>query len=80
MWLYIKQENIPVNPLYFARDGVRYRSLGCTQCTVGVDSNASTVDEIIEDLRTTKTSERAGRMQDKEQESVMQRLRALGYM
>lgn len=80
MWLYIKQERMPVNSLYFARDGKRYRSLGCTQCTVGVDSDAATVDEIIEELKTTKTSERAGRMQDKEQENVMQRLRALGYM
>jgi len=80
MWLYIKQEGIPVNPLYYSRDGQRYRSLGCTQCTVSVDSNASNIDEIIEELKNTKTSERAGRMQDKEQENVMQRLRALGYM
>jgi len=80
MWLYIQQEGIPVNPLYFARDGQRYRSLGCTQCTVGVPSKSSTIDEIIEELRNTNTSERAGRMQDKEQEHVMQRLRALGYM
>lgn len=80
MWLYIKQEGMPVNSLYFARAGKRYRSLGCTQCTVGVDSDATTVDEIIAELKTTKTSERAGRMQDKEQENVMQRLRALGYM
>ncbi|MBI3596670.1 MAG: sulfate adenylyltransferase subunit CysD [Nitrospirae bacterium] len=80
MWLYIKQEGIPVNPLYFAHNGMRYRSLGCTQCTVGIESQASTVDEIIEELKTTTTSERAGRMQDKEQENVMQRLRALGYM
>jgi sulfate adenylyltransferase subunit 2 len=47
---------------------------------VGIDSHASTIDEIIEELKTTTTSERAGRMQDKEQENVMQRLRALGYM
>ncbi|MFY9271310.1 MAG: sulfate adenylyltransferase subunit CysD [Candidatus Manganitrophaceae bacterium] len=80
MWLYIQQEGIPVNPLYFSRNGERYRSLGCTQCTVGIESKAATIDEIIEELQTTTTSERAGRMQDKEQEHVMQRLRALGYM
>jgi sulfate adenylyltransferase subunit 2 len=80
IWRYIKQEQIPLNSLYFARNGQRYRSLGCTQCTVGVESQASTIDEIIEELQTTTTSERAGRMQDKEQENVMQRLRALGYM
>ena len=80
IWRYTKRENIPVHPLYFARNGMRYRSLGCTQCTVGVKSNASTIDEIIEELRTTQTAERAGRAMDKEQENVMQRLRALGYM
>ena len=80
MWLYIQQENIPINSLYFARDGQRYRSLGCTQCTVGIESQAATLDDIIEELTTSTTSERAGRMQDKEQEHIMQRLRALGYM
>jgi sulfate adenylyltransferase subunit 2 len=80
MWLYIQQENMPINSLYFSRNGQRYRSLGCTQCTVGVESAAGTLEEIIEELQTTTTSERAGRMQDKEQEHVMQRLRALGYM
>jgi sulfate adenylyltransferase subunit 2 len=80
MWRYIRQEGIPVNPLYFSREGQRYRSLGCTECTVGVPSSARTVDEIITELESTDTSERAGRLQDKEQEHVMQRLRALGYM
>lgn len=80
MWLYIREEGIPIHPLYFAKNGQRYRSLGCTQCTVSVDSQADTLDAIIEELQTTTTSERAGRMQDKEQENVMQRLRALGYM
>jgi sulfate adenylyltransferase subunit 2 len=47
---------------------------------VSVESNAKTIDEIIEELKTTGTAERSGRMQDKEKENVMQRLRALGYM
>lgn len=80
IWLYIRREAIPVNSLYFARKGQRYRSLGCTHCTVAVNSPVATVNGIIEELETTSTSERAGRMQDKEQEHVMQRLRALGYM
>jgi len=80
VWEYIKQENIPVNPLYFARDGKRYRSLGCKPCTSPIDSNAKTIDEIVEELRTTKIAERAGRAQDKEKAFMMQKLRALGYM
>jgi len=80
VWRYIKQEHIPVNPLYFARNGFRYRSLGCTHCTVPIKSNAKTIDDIIKELKTTTIEERAGREQDKEKEFVMQRLRALGYM
>ena len=80
VWLYVKREKIPVNPLYFARNGMRYRSLGCVPCTVPVPSNASTIDEIIEEITTTKIPERAGRAQDKEKAYMMQKLRSLGYM
>lgn len=80
IWSYIKQENIPINPLYFSRNGYRYRSLGCVHCTVPLKSNAKNVDDIIKELETTKAEERSGRSMDKEKEYVMQRLRALGYM
>lgn len=80
IWRYLRQEGVPINPLYFSREGKRYRSLGCTQCTVSVPSGAANIDDIISELQKTGTAERSGRMQDKEQENVMQRLRALGYM
>jgi sulfate adenylyltransferase subunit 2 len=80
VWEYVRGENIPVNPLYFARNGKRYRSLGCKPCTNPVDSGASTVDEIISEIRITKIAERSGRAQDKEDSFTMQKLRALGYM
>ncbi len=80
IWRYIKQENIPMNPLYFSRNGYRYRSLGCTHCTIPIKSGAKNVSEIIKELETTKTEERSGRSMDKENEYVMQRLREFGYM
>ncbi|MCU0612457.1 MAG: sulfate adenylyltransferase, partial [Candidatus Eisenbacteria bacterium] len=67
-------------PLYFARDGKRFRSLGCVPCCAPVESTAVTVDDIVEELRTTKVAERSGRAQDKEDAYTMQKLRALGYM
>lgn len=78
VWQYIKQENLPINPLYFSFNDERYRSIGCTHCTKSIKSKAKNVDEIIEELKITKTSERAGRTQDKEE--IMEQLRALGYM
>jgi len=80
IWRYVQREQIPVCPLYFAKDGKRYRSIGCAPCCAPVDSQADTIDKIVEELRTTKTAERAGRAQDKESAYTMQKLRALGYM
>lgn len=80
VWQYIKKEKIPVNPLYFAKGGKRYRSLGCIPCTQPIKSKADTIDKIIKELKTTKISERSGRAQDKEKAYIMEKLRALGYM
>ena len=84
IWEYIEAEKIPVVPLYFDRgDGTRYRSLGCYPCTQPVDSNASSVAEIVEELRTGKFSnvaERSGRAQDKEGDGTLEVLRRAGYM
>ncbi len=80
IWNYIQRENLPVNPLYFAQDGKRYRSLGCVPCTSPVKSQATNVKEIIEEVKKSKISERSGRAQDKEEANAMQKLRALGYM
>lgn len=80
IWSYVKQDHVPVNPLYFSRNGYRYRSLGCTHCTIPMKSDAKNVDGIIKELATTKDEERSGRSMDKEREYVMQKLRSLGYM
>jgi sulfate adenylyltransferase subunit 2 len=80
IWAYLRRERAPVIPLYFAREGRRYRSIGCAPCCAPVPSTAATLDEIVEELRCTRTSERSGRAQDKESAYAMQRLRSLGYM
>jgi len=80
VWDYVKREKLPIVPLYFSRDGKRFRSLGCVPCCAPIDSNAGTIDEIVEEIRESKTSERSGRAQDKENIYTMQKLRALGYM
>jgi len=80
IWEYMKKEKIPANPLYFAKKGKRYRSLGCIPCTSPIDSKADDIDKIIKEIKETKVAERSGRSQDKEKEYMMQKLRALGYM
>ena len=80
IWKYIRKEKIPIVDLYFAKNGKRYRSIGCEPCCNPIDSNASNVNEMIEELETTKIAERSGRAQDKERAYMMQKLRSLGYM
>jgi len=80
IWRYIRRENIPITDLYFAKNGKRFRSIGCETCCSPVDSDADSLDKIILELETTKEAERSGRAQDKEDAYTMQKLRALGYM
>ncbi|GAB3127178.1 sulfate adenylyltransferase subunit CysD [Novispirillum itersonii] len=80
IWQYIERENIPVVPLYFARDGKRFRSLGEEGITFPIDSHATTIPEIIAELMATKEPERAGRAMDHDSEDSFERLRAAGYM
>ena len=93
IWQYIKRENIPIVPLYFAkerpvvyRDGniimvdddrmrlnpgeepqmkkVRFRTLGCYPLTGGIESDAETLDEIIDETLSSVESERTTRVID----------------
>ncbi len=80
IWRYIQREKIPVVPLYFAREGKRYRSLGEKDITFPIDSDAATIEEIIAELEITRTPERAGRSMDNEEEDAFERLRSAGYM
>jgi 3'-phosphoadenosine 5'-phosphosulfate sulfotransferase (PAPS reductase)/FAD synthetase len=80
IWRYIERESIPVVPLYFAKDGKRYRSLGEKDITFPIASTASTIQEIIIELETTREPERAGRGMDHEREDAFEALRSSGYM
>jgi sulfate adenylyltransferase subunit 2 len=80
IWEFVKKENLPVCALYLAKNGKRFRSIGCETCCSPIDSNADTVEKIVEELKVSRISERSGRAQDKEDAYTMQRLRSLGYM
>lgn len=80
IWKYIEQEKIPIVSLYLSKDKKRYRSIGCEPCCSPASSNAKNVSEIIRELQSTKTAERDGRAQDKENSENMEKLRSLGYM
>jgi len=108
VWQYIYLENIPIVPLYFAkerpivwRDGmmimvdddrlplepgekpemrrVRFRTLGCYPLSGAIESNATTLPEIIQEMLLTKASERQGRLIDHDQSGSMEKKKKEGY-
>nr|WP_291892179.1 sulfate adenylyltransferase subunit CysD [Maricaulis sp.] len=108
IWQYIQEEDIPIVPLYFAkerpvveRDGqlimvdddrlplqpgetprqrmVRFRTLGCYPLTAGVESSAQSLDEIVLEMLTARTSERSGRLIDHDEAGSMEKKKREGY-
>jgi sulfate adenylyltransferase subunit 2 len=58
---------------------VRFRSLGCYPLSAAVESPAATVEEIVAEMRTTRLSERAGRLIDQDQDASMEKKKREGY-
>ena len=58
---------------------VRFRTLGCYPLTGAIPSKADTLEKIIEEMLLTKTSERQGRLIDKDQEGSMEKKKIEGY-
>ena len=58
---------------------VRFRTLGCYPLTGAVDSTATTLPEIIQEMLLTKTSERQGRVIDNDSAGSMEKKKMEGY-
>jgi sulfate adenylyltransferase subunit 2 len=58
---------------------VRFRTLGCYPLTGAVESGAVTVPQIIHEMLTTKVSERAGRVIDRDADASMEKKKREGY-
>jgi sulfate adenylyltransferase subunit 2 len=58
---------------------VRFRSLGCYPLSAAVESRAATLDDIIAEMRATRTSERQGRLIDSDESASMEKKKREGY-
>jgi len=108
IWQYIRLENIPIVPLYYAKERpiveyngalvlvddkrmpkelaetaemrmVRFRTLGCYPLTGAVESEADTIEKIVEEMMTATKSERTTRVIDFDQEGSMEQKKREGY-
>ena len=58
---------------------VRFRTLGCWPLTGAVASTATTLEAVIREMMTSRTSERQGRLIDNDQAGSMERKKPEGY-
>ena len=74
-------EFITIDPTdVIVKRNVRYRTVGDMTCTAAVESEAYTVDDIINEIKATKISERgATRMDDRVSEAAMEDRKKGGY-
>jgi sulfate adenylyltransferase subunit 2 len=61
------------------KEMVRFRTLGCYPLTGAINSNATTLPEIIREMLLSTSSEREGRLIDKDQEGAMEKKKIEGY-
>ena len=108
IWTYIRDESIPLVPLYFAaerpvvrrgstlilvdddrlplapgevpeRRMVRFRTLGCYPLSGAIDSQATTIEQIIDETFRAHVSERRDRLIDTDQPGSMEKKKQEGY-
>lgn len=58
---------------------VRFRTIGDMTCTGAVESKANTLEEIIDEVASTRITERGGRYDDKRSEAAMEDRKKEGY-
>ena len=58
---------------------VRFRTLGCYPLTAAIESGAASIEDIVAEVRTSRLSERQGRMIDRDEASSMERKKREGY-
>ncbi len=64
---------------HIERKNVRFRTVGDMTCTAAVESDADLIDDIIEEIKFSKISERGARMDDKVSEAAMEDRKKGGY-
>lgn len=58
---------------------IRFRTIGDMSCTAAVLSNATDIDTVIEEIKSSSISERGARIDDKRSEAAMEKRKKQGY-
>jgi sulfate adenylyltransferase subunit 2 len=58
---------------------IRFRTLGCYPLSGAIDSNATTIEDIVTEMQTARVSERQGRLIDSDEAASMEKKKREGY-
>ena len=80
MWIMVDDDRLPLEEGEVPEmKMVRFRSLGCYPLTAAIESTATTLPEIIEEMMITRKSERENRIIDFDQDGSMEQKKREGY-
>ena len=80
MTIMVDDDRLPIDdPSEVQNKKIRFRTLGCYPLTAAMESEAETLEEIVEELRASKHSERQGRLIDKASSASMEEKKKMGY-
>ncbi|MEO1250997.1 MAG: sulfate adenylyltransferase subunit CysD [Pseudomonadota bacterium] len=75
----VDDDRMPLNGEAPKQEMVRFRTLGCYPLTGGVLSTATTLPDIIQEMLVARSSERQGRVIDRDQSASMEKKKQEGY-
>jgi sulfate adenylyltransferase subunit 2 len=79
-WIMVDDDRLPLEPDEVVQmRSVRFRTLGCYPLSGAIESHAATVEEIIAEMHTSRSSEREGRLIDSDQAASMEKKKQEGY-
>ena len=79
-WILVDDERLPLRSDEAPQMRlIRFRTLGCYPLSGGIESNAATVEDILAELRSSRFSERQGRIIDHDETASMERKKREGY-
>ena len=80
MLIMVDDDRIPLNPGEVPEEKmVRFRTLGCYPLTGAIESDATDLPSIVEEMLVARTSERQGRAIDHDSSASMEKKKREGY-
>ena len=80
MLIMVDDDRMKLRPDEVVQDRmVRFRTLGCYPLTGAIDSDATSLDDIVAEMLTARTSERQGRLIDRDESGSMEKKKREGY-